>query len=55
MALALHAVQQSVYFLIGQGIGAAELGVEIPAVLGHMGQGVVNLVVIGDRVWADVF
>ena len=45
MALAPDAVEQGVDLLVGQGVAAPPLGVEVGAILGHLGQGVVDLVV----------
>ena len=50
----LHAVEDGVDLLVGQGIGPAELGVEISGVLGHIGQRVVDLVKQRHRLEADV-
>ena len=45
VALPLHAVQQRMVLHVGQRIAAPPLGVEVGAVVGHLGQGVVDLVV----------
>ena len=44
MAAALDAVEDRVDLLVGEGIDPAELGVEVGAPVGHVGEGVVDLV-----------